>query len=196
MALSADHYLQQLKQLLPRGLAWSRDVTSIWHKLLSGLADEMARVDGVAWALLDEADPRRASALLEQWERVAGLPDACTLTIAGVQTIEQRRAALLAQLSGTGGQTPAFYVALAASLGYVVTVTEFAPYDVDDNVDLPIYGNEWAFAWQINAPLVTLTQSTVDSDVDMPLAVWGNAALECLINRYKPAHSTALYSYS
>jgi uncharacterized protein YmfQ (DUF2313 family) len=63
-------------------------------------------------------------------------------------------------------------------------------------VNLPIYGDLWRFAWQVNAPATTVEQFTVMGGVDEALQSWGNELLECLISRLKPAHTNVLFAYS
>ena len=193
MGLTAADYLAQLQALLPQGPAWTREQGALLTRLLDGWAQEFARVDARADDLLDEADPRTTYEMLTDWERVLGLPDACAGQLA---TLQERIAAVVGKLTTQGGQTPAYYIAVAASLGYTVTITEFHPHTVDDDVDYPLYGTDWAHAWQVNAALNTVRELTVDDDVDMPLAVWGNQLLECAIRRNKPAHSIVLFAYT
>lgn len=186
-------YARQLKQLLPSGLAWNVEPTSRVSKLLLGVAEELARVDTRARNLVDEWDPRTTLELLADWERVFGLPDPC---LGVAPSIPQRRASLFAKIVGIGGQTPAYYIEVAAALGYTVTLTEYDPYDVEDDVEASILGDGWAYAWQINAPLETVGEMTVDDTADEILAWWGNAALECVMLALKPAHTHLFFSYT
>lgn len=196
MVLTETDYLRQLQALLPPGPAWPLDDDAALTRLFGALAAELARVDGRAWQLVEEADPRTTAELFADWERVAGLPDACAVAFGGDQTTAQRRAALVGKMTTVGGQTPAYFIGLAASLGYAITITEFSEHTVNDDVEHPFYGAAWNFAWQVNAALNTITEITVDSLVDEPLAAWGNALLECVINRLSPAHTAVLYSYT
>ena len=196
MALIDTDYLHQLQALLPPGPAWQKDDNALLTRVLSGLSGELARVDGRAWQIAEEADPRTVAELFADWERVTGLPDACAVAFGGTQTAAQRRAALLGRLTTMGGQSPAYYIALAASIGYAITITEFRAHTVEDDVNYALFGGAWDFAWQVNAALNTINEITVDMTVEDPLAAWGNALLECVINRLKPAHTTLLYSYT
>lgn len=194
MVLTAADYLNQLQALLPHGPAWPREPDALLTRMLSGFAEELARVDARLAVLVNEADPRGTYELLTDWERVAGLPDSC---LAGAtQSTAERRSALVARLTTIGGQTPAYFVALAASLGYAVTVSEFRPYRVNSAVNDPIYGELWIFVWQVNSALDTVRRFTVQGAVDDPLASWGNAILECAISRLKPAHTKVLFAYT
>jgi uncharacterized protein YmfQ (DUF2313 family) len=196
VALIDTDYLHQLQALLPHGPAWPRDDAAAISRLLAALATELARVDGRAMQLVEEADPRTVAELFADWERVTGLPDACAVAFGGDQSMSQRRAALVGRLTTMGGQSSAYYVGLAAALGYAITISEFSEHSVNDNVEHALYGAAWNFAWQVNAALNTVTEFTIDSTVDDPLAAWGNALLECVINRLKPAQTTVLFSYT
>lgn len=196
MGLTAADYLAQLQGLLPPGPAWPSDPDAILTHLLQALADEAARVDNRAVQLIEEADPRTTSELLADWERVAGLPDPCVVAAGVTQSTAQRRAALLARLTTLGGQSAAYFIALAAALGYAVTITEFHLHDVLDDIDYPLYAAPWQFAWQVNAALNSVFELTVIDTVDDALAAWSNVALECVINRFKPAQTLALFSYT
>jgi len=189
-------YLQQLQGLLPPGPAWPKDADSVITRLLHGLAAELARVDGRAQQLVEEADPRTTAELLADWERVSGLPDTCAVALGGAQTTAQRRAALLTRLTTVGGQSASYFIGLAAALGYAITVTEFREHTVEDDVEHPLYGPAWNFAWQVNAALDTVNEITVNDTVEDPLATWGNELLECVIERLAPAHTLVLFSYT
>ena len=193
MGMTAVDYLSQLQALLPQGPAWPRDSSATLTMLLQAMADELARIDGRAAQMIEETDPRTAAELLADWERVAGLPDTC---VTAAQTTAQRRAALHARLTTLGGQSRAYFVALAASLGYTITVTEFHQHTVADDVEHPIYGQPWQVAWQVNAPQDTVGTLSVTDTVADPLAWWGNDLLECVIRRLKPAHTHTLFAYS
>ena len=196
MGMSRGDYLSQLQALLPQGPAWPREPDALLTRLLDGFAEEFARVDARADQLIEEADPRTTYELLADWERVAGLPGTCAL-LAGIDlTVEQRRAALVAKITERGGQSRAYFIALAALLGFTITITEFHEYSVNDDIESALNGEDWNFAWQINAPLNTVIDMTVASNVDTPLSVWGNALLECALSKDKPAHTVALFAYT
>jgi uncharacterized protein YmfQ (DUF2313 family) len=196
VALNDTDYLHQLQALLPLGPAWPKDDDALLTRLLAGLSAELARVDGRVWQVAEEADPRTVAELFADWERVAGLPDLCAVAFGGAQTVAQRRNALVGRLTTMGGQSPSYFVALAASINYAITITEFRAQAVTDDVNYLLYGNAWDFAWQVNAALNTIIELNVDMTVEDLLSVWGNSLLECVINRLKPSHTTVLYSYT
>lgn len=193
MARTATQYLHQLQALLPQGAAWTREPGTILASLLDALAQEPARVDARGDALVRESDPRTTQEMIADWERAFGLPVPCTWL---ASSLNLRRSALHANVISTGGQSRAYYIGVAAALGYTITITEFRPFTVGDHVDDPIYGEDWAYAWQVNAPAETVTYFSATSGAGDALAEWGNARLECAISRIKPAHTIVIFSYA
>lgn len=187
-------YKNQLQALLPPGRLWDalRANGSMADDLLAALAEEFARIDVRAEDLFRELDPRTASELLPEWEAWAGLPDVCTGSLA---TLQQRRNTLLSKLTSVGGQSRAYFVALAAALGYEVTIDEFRPFTCETGCDQPLYNEEWRFTWRVNAPEETIIEFTCESPCDESLRVWGNELLECTILALKPAHTNVLFGY-
>jgi uncharacterized protein YmfQ (DUF2313 family) len=195
MALSAEDYQAQAKALLPKGKAWATELASKLSDFLLGLGDELARVDFRAVQLLDEMDPRTTEECLEDWERNFGLPDNCGTP---PDTVQARRNAILAKMNSTGGQTPQYFINRAAELGFTITITEFRPFRADAGLaNGPCYSETWAYWWQVNAPLNTILEFKADeSRAEERLRTWGNNSLECLINKYKPAHTGVIFSYT
>lgn len=197
MTTAAD-YLSQLRGLLPRGVAWRAADGQNITNLLQAMADELARVDGRAAQLHEEADPLTTKELLSDWERLAGLPDNCSQTLA--DNVQQRRAALVSKLTQQGGQSKQYFIDLAAMLGYAVTITEYRPFRVGINaMGDNLYGEDWIFTWTVNAPAVApLVYFRVgQSAVGEPLVtVTPNTELECAISRTKPAHTNVLFAYA
>lgn len=186
-------YTRELMALLPPGAAWQVEAGTFLRALLEGIATELARVDARSGDLVDEWDPRTTSEMLTDWERILGLPDGCTDQ---TSSIALRRAAVVARVAGIGGQTAAYFIKLAAAMGYTITITEFRPFRVNSAVNDPLCGTAWAYAWQVNAPLNTVRRMSVLGPVNEPLASWSNGVLECVLTRLKPAHTHVLFSYT
>jgi len=195
MGMTSADYLNQLQALLPQGPAWARDPDAVLTRLLSALSEEFARIDARAGQVIDEADPRNTTELLVDWERVAGLSALSPLDGSLLST-DQRRANLVSRITERGGQSPAYYIAMAARMGFVITITEFKEWSVGDSVDAPLYGFDWNFAWRVNAPAVTAQEWSVDSTVDDPFAIWFEGLLlERALLDDKPAHTILLINY-
>lgn len=196
MGMSRADYLSQLQALLPQGPAWQRNADAVLTRILEGLAEEFARVDGRAAQLINEADPRTTFEMLADFEQAFTLY-AFSQIDGSELSIDQRRANLVARMTELGSQSRAYFIGKAAKLGFIITITEFKEWSVGDDVEATLYGAEWNFAWQVNAPLITASEWSVESDVEMPFSiVWLTALLEASLHEDKPAHTVLLFNYS
>lgn len=192
MRATTSDYRHLLQQLLPPGAAWPRDIDAVLTKLLTGFAVGMARAHNRGIDLVDESDPRAATEMLTDFERVVG-PDTCIE--GGLTTLAERRAYVHARWTARGGQSRAFFIALAEALGYEVTITEYRPFTCESECEDPLCDEEWRFAWTVNAPETTIREFTCESGCDEPLRTWGNELLECAVSRAKPAHTVCHFAY-
>jgi uncharacterized protein YmfQ (DUF2313 family) len=179
----------ELHQLVQRHAEADSNVS----RVLLASADEFARIDARADDLIREIHAPSTLELLPDFERVYGLPDPC---LGEEQSTPQRIASLVQRIVSIDGQTPEYYIGIAATLGFTITIIEFPSFDVEDDVDSPIYDTAWDFAWQVNAPLNTVGELTVEATVADPLAWFGNAQLECVIEKLKPAHTEVIFAYA
>ena len=194
--MTAD-YLAQLVALQPPGAALPTDADSTWQHLLMALADEPTRVDNRAEALLRETDPRQATELLTDWERVCGLPGECS---AGTGALQERRAAVVATLTAVGGQTPAYYVRAAEDLGYAITIDEFRPFIAglsrcgDDVLNGP---HEVRHVWRVtvHGPRVTMFRTGASATGERLLDIADATELACVLRRFMPAHTELIIAY-
>lgn len=196
LAMDGAGYLAALQDLLPTGTAWPRAASTALAKVLRAMADGLARLHARVLQLVTEADPRTTAEMLADWERAYGLPDPCLGVLPA--TIQERRAALVTKITSTGGASIAYFEGLAATLGFPsVTITEFDLFRAGiSRAGDPARGAAWAFAWQVNAPAVSVTWFRAGlSSAGEPLAAWGNELLECAFDRLKPAHTVVLFAY-
>lgn len=141
---SGSDYALALASLLPSGMAWSRDPASILMRAITGLANIFGFVDQRAADLLEiETDPKTTVAMLPEWERAFGLPDKC---LSEPLSIGDRRKALLQRITLIGEQSRPFFIALAASIGYTITITEYRPFmvGIDRVGDNRVIGTAWS----------------------------------------------------
>lgn len=168
-------------------------------------ADELSAAASVldeAFQLLEqlivELDPRSTYSLLEDFERIYGLPDQCVFLT--LPTVEERRLALVQQIVTRGtSQTPAYFEGLAAALGYEgARVREYLPWTCVDPCDEPITTSDWRHVWAIESlPAERITYFTCMAPCTEPLANWSAIeALSCVINRLKPAHTVCLFDFA
>jgi uncharacterized protein YmfQ (DUF2313 family) len=191
--MSEFRHADLLKRLLP-----PESIDTNAARISAELEAEGAVLDQAlqsAFALALEMEPESTSALLPDWERNYGLPDECLEGEA--QSKDQRRAALLAKITGIGGQSRPYFISLAAALGYAdAEVTEFRPATCNDHCNSPVCGEEWRIVWRLDLLQDSaLFIANCNSACDDPLQAWGNRQLECMIRRYKPADTTLLFAY-
>ena len=194
--ITAADYLQMIQSLLPTGPAWPKDPDAVQTIFWSAVAAELKKIHDRSTQLLSEVTPSTTNEMLSDWERVVGLPDECTAD--QIVGFIARRANLVQRLNAVGGQSKSYFIGLAATLGFTITIDEFRPFLVGQStVGQPLSNGAWMFTWRVNAPLNTLTAFRVgQSAVGDPLAQWGNAPLECAIRRVAPAHTNVLFGYS
>jgi uncharacterized protein YmfQ (DUF2313 family) len=138
-------YRNQLLELLPPGLAWTRIQTSNLSKLLEVCAAEMARIDLRLSDLGLEVIPSTADEMLPEWESLFGLPDDC-IGISG--SITERRQNVVTKLNSKKAQSFADFQSIATSLGYgAITITGYKPFKVGlSAVGDPLTNEPWVFA--------------------------------------------------
>lgn len=196
---TAEDYKGLLQAFLPPGRLWDalRETGSLADDLLAALAEEFARVDQRVDDLLDETDPRTTLEMLSEWEAWAGLPDACT---GDFDTIQQRRGALVQHLTSVGGQSRAYFINLAASLGYTVTISEYRPFICGLNRcgDQLNGGVAVRHYWRVNVGTARIVwfRSGVSQAGDYLGLIDRAAVLECVLQRFKPAHTQIIFNYT
>ena len=98
-------------------------------------------------------------------------------------------------MTDSGGSSVAYYTAFAARLGYEITITEFAPSRFGKKFGSAFGGNDWAYAWQVNMPQFTISHLKFGDLFGKTFAAWGDAVLQCELNRIKPAHTILMFNY-
>ncbi len=193
---NATDYKQQLKALLPRGALWdSLKEDGLFNALLDALAQEPSRIDARVCDLINEADPRTTLELLTDWERAVGLPDKC---FGRGTTIQERRQAIVTRLTSVGGASRAYFIGLAAALGYTITIDEFSPFMCGiSRCGQNLNPNGAQITWRINIPGARLTyfRTGVSGAGERLLTINAATDLICLFKRLKPADTNLLFFY-
>lgn len=193
--MDAVAYQQQLKALSPQGLAWNLEPDSEYSKLLQSFANLLARFDSDIQKAIEELDPRTATVLLPEWERLLALPDKCSMQ---PQTLQQRREAAHSKYISRGGQSKAYFIALAKSLGYQITIETYKPCIAGlsrcgDSLN-PI---NMRFVWRVNVPgnralRLRAGQSRIGEKL---LTIISATELECVFRRIQPSHTDLFFNY-
>ena len=198
---SAADYAQAFANELPQGAAWSRDPdngTIVYTTALAQIWGDVAQA--MTDLLFVENNPALTSTMLPDWLDNYNLPDPC-LTAAGVtQTTADLQAALIFRIQLQGGASPAFFIALAATLGYDITITEyrlfkcgFAQCGVTQLND-PSMQYQWTV--NVGTPALYYFHAGAAQSGVTPLLNYQKAPdLECILKRYKPTHTYLNFNY-
>lgn len=183
-----------LRRLLPAAVDPQAPVMGVE---LQAEAAALDAAQALAAVLLDEADPRLALVLLADWERVLGLPDTCAAQIA--TTLQERRAAIVAKLTAVGGASRAYFLEVAASMGYTVEIDEFKPFIAGINRCGERLGGGHAvrYAWRVRVTGARYTPFRTGASQcgDLLGKIARAEDLECKLKRLKPAHTHLILSY-
>ena len=214
---SGKDYLRPFLRLLPLGIAWPRKGDSVLVKTCRGLANIWGFVDGRAADLLErECDPRFTIELLPDWERAWGLPDPC---FPSATTIAERQKMLVLYMTWLGGQNRKYFIDLMAWLGFEIEIQELSPFmcgisqcgdtrpmkpdlsgvDTSKNFRWYIGPPELRFYWSVHLGHVALTwfrAASGQAGVDPHLKFGVPEELECLLNRWRPAHTELTMDFS
>ncbi len=203
MAVLSSDYVSQVKALLPPGPAWPRgDAASLFAMFIEVWASEFARTHERIEVLLDEADPRKTLECFEEWLDEWGIPDECLKAWAGItrdsMTVTELRRSLLHKIRTPGGQSAAYFISLAKVFGYTITVEEYTPWHVLRSVNDLFASEDWHYCWRVTSYFEGASNMAYHNtlgSVREPLAWWGDGLIECLITRYKPAHTRVFFAY-
>jgi uncharacterized protein YmfQ (DUF2313 family) len=195
-------YLGMLANLMPPGPAWTVDVRrnesgrltgNHWALLLDALAQVLQRVDNRLDALIADSMPITAKQTLSARYDEAGLPFAC---LPRADNPDQMRAEVLYTWAALGGASPAYFQFVLEKLGIPFRLREFRRCRVGNTVGLPLYGDEWAYWWQVSAVDTSYRHfATGNSTAGEPLQSWGPQAIVCLVNTLKPAHTQVVFRF-
>lgn len=190
---SAEHYQEALLSLLPKGDAWPTDPDSDLAKLMRGIGEEFARIEARAQDVIKESHPSQTTEMFEEWEAMYGLPNAC---MGSESSLQEARATLIQKYQQYGGQSREFFIAMAAALGFTITITEFSDFWCGDEVGGAIGDEDWRFVWQINSDQLNERFMECGDSVGDPLRTWGNHLLECVLGHLVHSHRKLIFSYS
>ncbi|MEW9272993.1 putative phage tail protein [Gluconobacter oxydans] len=167
-----------LTQLLPSGAAWPKETDSNLGKLLLALATPRAQLEEDILSLRWEISPKTSTLLLDDYKDVLGADPAGRDQ--GNLTTAQWQALLYARWTTRGGQSIAYYEALAAALGVTLSIYEpvaavYGAFSYGDGTvySTPDYDN---FVWVVTLPRV-------------------GTGLEALIQENQPADADVVFRY-
>ncbi|WP_437614807.1 YmfQ family protein [Erwinia sp. V71] len=183
-------YRDLLASLLPP-VAYSPEQPAL-NAELTAEGEVFRLADYSAEDVLGAVTPFSASALLTDWERVLELAPGAD------DSYQQRLEAVLIKLAETGGLSRAYFIRIAATAGYTITIDEFEPFraGVSRAGDV-VYVEGIIWVWAVNV------QSSVSvyyfrAGASLPgerLATFGDKVLESIFESLKPAHTYCYFTY-
>jgi len=212
---SAEDFTHAFMAKLPLGWVWPRQTGTVQYRIVRGLMGVVGRwAEKVARFLIIEAFPPTADLMLPDWERVLGLPEPC-LPVTG-DTLAERQTKVREKLQRRpGAQDRDTFVALAAKLGYAITITEYIPAECALTqcgatwIDADPYFISGAgvgtpairFLWSVTVSGPRLTWFSVgafggQAALDPHLRIARAEDLECILNRFKPGHTHLIFNYT
>ncbi|WP_235204584.1 YmfQ family protein [Bordetella bronchiseptica] len=195
MRTEQDYWAQMLA-LLPPGPAWEFEAIPELVGVLQALVPEFARVDSRAEDLLAEMVPSGIRELLQDWERVLDLPDPC---LGAEGSFAERRAEVVRRFSAVGRQDRWYFEDIARKLGYPEAWVEVfrAPRFGRSQFGKARFGTRrQQFLWKFHLGARRPGGSRFG------VTQWGerfganpNSIVECIVRRYKPAHTDVIFEY-
>jgi len=184
-------------------------------RIVEELAADGAALDTALAVSLDPLrglTPLAALEWLEDYERVYGLPGDCRQP--GL-LLQERLALLAIALAERAAINRAYFIWLAAQLGYAITIEEYGGFKAGfacagDKLSNPEtlflagsrageplrQGAPWQYVWTVHAgDTPTVFFRAGQSGAGEPLASWGNNLLECAVKQAAPAHTTVYFAY-
>lgn len=199
MAMTLASWLASLQALLPPGAALTREPGAVLTRLLSAIAAQFVDAQQRMESLQQQsADPRLATSMLPDWERLLGLPDEC---MAGLDlSVSDRQRVAFGRLTEQGGQSPAYFIALADAYGEPGCTIDhrFRPMTCNDDCNDVLYSVADIFTWRVNIPrsAEAVSVMTCNDDCNDSLATFALSLAECPINERKPAHTKVVFAYA
>lgn len=188
--MNGNDWRELLYLLLPDG--YTRDGQRL-NAELQAEGNMLANVGRSAHDVLNGVTPFTAVALLSDWERVLGL------SVSNGMTIQARRQQIMAKLNETGGLSRSYFIRLAKSLGYDVTIDEPEPFRCGRNrCGDRLWIPEIVWVWIVNiqdgqVPVYRFRCGS--SATGERLLSFGQNMLESIFRDLKPAHTQVVFNY-
>lgn len=143
--------------------------------------------------LMEEMFPDAAYELLRDWERVCGLVPGAD------DPMLLRRDKVIKKLRELGGLSRAYFINLASSLGYTITIEELRPFMAGwgrAGDTLYIYESIWI--WRVKVSGQALYYFRAGQSAAGERLLWwpAQSALEDVLKDLKPAHTYVIFDYS
>lgn len=188
-----NQYTNSLADYLPGGCLFaSKSIQdSNFRKLLTGMAGELFRSNGLLKEYSEQIIPDETVKFISEWESTLGIPDDC---FTGTGSITERRRDVLVKLAALGVQTADDFVDLATTFGVTVTINAGI-----DEIIFPLIFPIVMFDTTKSARFTIVVRFTLEAANAFPLVfpiTFGSgeiAILECLFTQLKPSNCNIMF---
>ena len=189
--MNGQDYAELLGRLLPPQ-SYSLDGKQLSAELLAE-GNCLARTEIKSDEVLNGITPFFAVSLLSDWERVLAI------SVDSSMTIQQRRQQVLAKINATGGLSRKYFINLAKSLGYNITIDEPEPFRAGINrAGDRLWVPEIIWVWIVNiddAQVPVYRFRAGSSVAGERLMTFGQNLIENIFQDLKPAHTQVVFNY-
>jgi uncharacterized protein YmfQ (DUF2313 family) len=195
MSRTPDLVLSCVFMLQPSGWALPAAPDSTWAEFLAPMCAAWSTVEAQAEQFATEIDPRTAVALLPDWLTLVG--NGCCTPDPGALSFSNQQRYAYQRLTSRGGQSIAYFTALAAAMGVDITIQEgvwsFAG-AMQAGMCCGEVGNQ--FNWQVTLPSTLVSLFIAGgSEAGDPLGGFAQNLVQCPITTNKPAHTNVGFVY-
>lgn len=151
------------------------------------------RVQKSAVDVLGVVTPITSGLMINDWERVCGLENASSLPYSvRVQNVVK-------QLNVIGGLSIPYFVNIASTLGYEISIDELTPFRAGENrAGDELLIEDSIFCWQVNIRANTQNVVWFYAGVSLAgerLSEYHDNVIETFFNEIKPAHTAVRFTY-
>ncbi|WP_311515248.1 YmfQ family protein [Oligella urethralis] len=147
-----------------------------------------------AFRVADAISPYLAAELIVDWERVLDL------TPSQIDSYQQRVDRIIVKLAETGGLSIPYFISLANSLGYQISIIELEPFYADySRVGDRVYEYDIIWVWRVEVdgsqnqktyPFIASISTTEER-----LLAFSDPIIETVFEELKPAHTFVYFAY-
>ena len=188
-----EEYTDSLAAYLPGGILFASHSVqdSNFRKLLTGMAGELFRSNGLLREYSSEILPDRTLKFIDEWEFALGIPDDC---FSGTGNLNVRRRDVLIKLASLGIQTEQDFIDLAELFGVSITIIAGV-----ETITFPLIFPVFLFLTTKEARFTIIVRFTVQEanrfSLLFPFLFGDNdiGIIECLFEALKPANCNLLF---
>jgi uncharacterized protein YmfQ (DUF2313 family) len=180
----ASPWRKIIQRLLPPGSIWDLDTQPNLAAAVDAMVSRTNAAHNAIRLFVLQAFPWTVTYMLDDWIEALDIPWPCADM---PTTDEAKRALIAARLAAQGGQTPAYFVGVAAAFGIAINIVEW-PYGRGFRTGRGRCGHD-RLGTEANMHTFEVQAPSATSAGD-------RTQLQCLVAAFKPAHTVAIHTYT